>query len=79
MQLASRVKQAYAELYTNLSRHFVEMMDILQALRFSAKPSELDSLLLLDYSQQCDSQYARRLLRERYGQALIHIDEHKKN
>ncbi len=75
MQLASRVKRAYAELYENLSRHFVEMMDILQALRFSTNPSQLDSLLLIDYWQQCDSQYARRLLQERYGQALLRIPE----
>jgi hypothetical protein len=79
MQLASRVKQVSADLYENLSRHFVEMMDILQALRFSENSAELDSLLLLDYWQDCDSQYARRLLQERYGHALQPLREKGKN
>ena len=79
MQLASRVKQVYAELYENLSRHFVEMMDILQALRYSAHSEQLDSLLLIDYWQDCDSQYARRLLQERFGQATLQLSKGRKN
>lgn len=72
LQLADRLKQTYAQLYQNLSTHFVEMMDILQALRFSARAEELDSLLLIDYSRENDSQYARKLLQERFNHSLCH-------
>ena len=79
MQLASRVKRASAELFGNLSQQFVEMMDILQALRFNADKSQLDSLLLIDYWQHCDSAYARRLLQERYGEALVQMEKQRNN
>ncbi len=75
MQMADRVKQVYVQLYENLSRHFVEMMDILQALRYSANPEQIDSLMLIENWQDNDSQYARQLLQERFGQANIHLQK----
>ncbi len=79
MLVAERVKSISAVLYENLSRQFVDLMDILQALRFSANTAELDSLLLIDYCRECDSQYARRLLQERYGNALLTLPDKHKN
>jgi hypothetical protein len=55
------------------------MMDILQALRFSTNTEELDSLLLIDYWQDCDSNYARRLLQQRYGQAIVQLSKARHN
>lgn len=71
-QLSDRLKQAYAQLYHKLSLHFVEMMDILQALRATSNCEELDSLLLIDYANDSNSQYAKKLLQERFKHSLHH-------
>lgn len=78
LQIAERVKQVYVELYENLSRHFVEMMDILQALRCSKQHAELDSLLLLENWHESQSQFARQLLEQRFEQASLHAPHPKK-
>jgi len=77
LQMASRAKRSSIQLYENLSRYFVEMMDILQALRYSANPELLDSLLLMENWQDNHSRYARKLLQKRYGDINLHLHPSK--
>lgn len=78
-QLSDRLKKAYAQLFQNLSEHFTDMMDVLQALRFSSCREELDSLLLMDYANENDGEYARKLLQARFGQLRIHTGKDTKH
>lgn len=71
LQLSDRLKKTYAQLFQNLSEHFTEMMDVLQALRFSSNHEALDSLLLIDYANENDGDYARKILRERFSQSRL--------
>lgn len=79
LQIAERARQVYVELFESLSQHFVEMMDILRALRGSEQHDELDSLLLVENWHESQSDFARQLLEKRFEPASLHAPNPRKH
>ena len=63
LHLAEITRENIAELYSHLSQAFVQVMDVLSAIRhFTNKPNKQQLLLLHDLWQKSGSQYSYRQL-----------------
>ncbi len=74
--LAERLRDAAADIYGDLARAFVNLRDVLHAMRELDAEAALDPLANMDLWRQTGSRQARRNLERRFGPgALLDLDE----
>ena len=74
-EISTSVGQSVGELYLQLARQFVELMDILQSIRLLDSEKGFDPLLAMDLIQECGNSQARESLAQVTNATPVFIKE----